>query len=270
MTRPYTAPLMCAVALVAGLLTGCGSEASDEPETEESSTSSTPERPQVGQCHDLSAEEILESADSTAPVDCGDDHTSQTVHVGTFKPAAQGKPAELTDDAANQQAFGTCRSKAARYLGTAEGSLPLTRVEVFWFVPTVEEVDAGAKWLRCDVVVLQRENELMTLPKTMKKALTGKGQEKYALCGTARPGAKKFARVVCSEDHAWKAISTIGIGGAKKYPGTKAVRSAGEEECQGQARSAQGDSLQFDYGWEWPTKEQWDAGQRYGLCWVPA
>jgi hypothetical protein len=29
------------------------------------------------------------------------------------------------------------------------------------------------------------------------------------------------------------------------------------------------DPLQFEFGWEWPTREQWANGQRYGYCWVP-
>ena len=265
--RSLAAPLLCILVL---LLAGCGSTGTEEPQVQEQ-TSAAPERPEVGQCHDLSSEQVLESADTEDPVDCGKDHTSETVHVGTFRPAAQGEPSELTDDAANQQASATCRGEAAQYLGTTEGALQLTQVEVFWFVPTLDEVDAGAKWLRCDVVVLEREDDLMKLPDSMKGALKGQaGLDDYGLCGTSRPGDKKFERVVCSQEHAWRAISTIGIGGGEKYPGTAAVRSAGEEECESQARAAQGNSLEYDYGWEWPTKDQWEAGQRYGLCWVPA
>lgn len=267
--RHMVSPLLCAAVLLLGLLAGCGSADTEKPQAAEETTD--PERPEVGQCHDLSAGQVLESADTEEPVDCSKDHTSETVFVGTFKPAAQGEPSELTDDAANQQASATCRGKAAQYLGATEGALQLTQVEVFWFVPTLEEVDAGAKWLRCDVVVLERENDLMQLPESMKGALKGEaGLEEFGLCGTARPGDKNFERVVCSKEHAWRAISTVGIGGSEKYPGTASVRGAGEEECESQARAAQGSSLEYEYGWEWPTKAQWEAGQRYGLCWVPA
>jgi hypothetical protein len=30
------------------------------------------------------------------------------------------------------------------------------------------------------------------------------------------------------------------------------------------------DPLDFTWSQESPTREQWDAGQRYGICWVPA
>ena len=29
------------------------------------------------------------------------------------------------------------------------------------------------------------------------------------------------------------------------------------------------DPLSFRFGWEWPTREQWRAGQRHGYCWAP-
>ena len=28
-------------------------------------------------------------------------------------------------------------------------------------------------------------------------------------------------------------------------------------------------SLKYTWSFEWPTRDQWDAGQRYGYCWVP-
>ena len=69
----------------------------------------------------------------------------------------------------------------------------------------------------------------MTLPETMKGALARPaGLERFGLCGTARPGAKGFNRVVCSEKHSWRAISTIPLQGGERYPGTDAARLATE------------------------------------------
>ena len=93
--RSLAAPLLCILVLLLGLPAGCGSDDAEEPQDEEETSAAAPERPEVGQCHDLGSEEILESADTAEPVDCREDHTSETVHVGTFKPAAQGEPSEL-------------------------------------------------------------------------------------------------------------------------------------------------------------------------------
>lgn len=243
-------------------------EESPEPTT---SSATPPARPAVGDCHRLSARDLLGSADTRPAVDCSEEHTSETAFVGTFKAAVLGEPSSLTGDRANRRAAGTCRTEAASYLGTDPARLWLTRVEVFWFVPTPDEVDAGADWLRCDVVVLRRDDELMTLPRSMQGALaTTAALDRFGLCGTARPGSKKFRRVACGEKHSWQAISTIPIRGGERYPGTRRVRSIGEDPCQREAREAQGGALQYDYGWEWPTKAQWEAGQRHGYCWAPA
>lgn len=270
MRRRLAATGVCVVVALAGCSGNQPEPAADSP-PETSTSTSAPERPQVGDCHRLTPRDVLESADTEPPVDCASEHSSQTVHVGTFEPAAEGKPRALTSDAANRAAGQRCGSRAAAYLGTGVEELRITRVEVFWFVPTAEEVEAGADWLRCDVVVLAGEQELLPLPRTLEGALSQPaGLERYGLCGTARPGAKDFERVVCSRRHSWQAISTIAIGGGERYPGTGAVRAAGEEACQDRARAAQGDALRYDYGWEWPTESQWEAGQRHGYCWAPA
>lgn len=273
MRRLLVAPaaVLCAVLALAGCAGGSGTESTDESSETSASTSTPPERPRVGDCHSLTPRDVLGSADTEPAADCADEHTAETVHVGTLGPEAEGKPPALTSDAANRAAGQRCRARAAAYLGTDLQRLRLTRVEVFWFVPTSEELEAGADWLRCDVVVLAGEQSLLPLPRTVKGALAQPaGLERYGLCGTARPGSKGFERVVCSSRHSWQAISTIDVGGGRRYPGTEAVRDAGEEACQGQARAAQDDALQYDYGWEWPTESQWEAGQRHGYCWAPA
>jgi hypothetical protein len=271
MMRLLAGPVVCAALALTGCGGSAGGSADESPEPAASSSSTAPERPQVGDCHRLSARELLGSADTKPAVECQDEHTTETAYVGTFKAAVLSDPQTLTGDKANRRAAQTCRKEAASYLGTDRGRQLLTRVEVLWFVPTPEQVDAGADWLRCDVVVLERDDRLMPLPRSMKGALRQeRGFDRYGLCGTARPGTKDFRRVVCGEEHSWRAISTIGIDGGKRYPGAGAVRAQGEEECQGQARAAQDDALQYDYGWEWPTKAQWEAGQRHGYCWAPA
>ena len=52
---------------------------------------------------------------------------------------------------------------------------------------------------------------------------------------------------------------------AADYPGEQKVRDAGEAACEDAGRGAADDALDFQWGYEWPTEEQWDAGQTYGL-----
>jgi hypothetical protein len=50
----------------------------------------------------------------------------------------------------------------------------------------------------------------------------------------------------------------------------KAVRRAGEDgTCADVAREVAVDALDYQWGYEWPTADQWTAGQTYGRCWAP-
>jgi hypothetical protein len=48
------------------------------------------------------------------------------------------------------------------------------------------------------------------------------------------------------------------------------VRTAGDAGCRDFARSLAPRSVRFEYGWEWPTQQQWARGQHFGYCWVPS
>ena len=89
------------------------------------------------------------------------------------------------------------------------------------------------------------------------------------MCGTAEPGTAGFRRVACSTDHSWRALSTVDIAG-RAYPGVEKVRAAGQQTCQDAASAVADDPLNYRWGYEWPTEQQWQSGQHYGICWAPA
>ena len=57
---------------------------------------------------------------------------------------------------------------------------------------------------------------------------------------------------------------------AQRYPGAEAVRDLGTTPCTDAARAVAEDALDFQWGYEWPSLEQWRAGRHYGVCWAPA
>ncbi len=75
--------------------------------------------------------------------------------------------------------------------------------------------------------------------------------------------------MICARPHSWRAFDTVGLAG-KRYPGVAKARTAGDDVCEDRAHGLAGDPLKFRYGWEWPTRDQWLAGQHFGYCWVPA
>ena len=53
------------------------------------------------------------------------------------------------------------------------------------------------------------------------------------------------------------------------YPGVLKARAAGQQPCEDAANAVADDPLNYQWGYEWPTAEQWKARQRYGVCWAP-
>jgi hypothetical protein len=81
-------------------------------------------------------------------------------------------------------------------------------------------------------------------------------------------GAKGFERVICSRPHAWRAIAVVPLPEGR-YPGEGKARAAGQSPCKDAGASVASDTLNYRWGYEWPTAEQWDQGQHYGRCWAP-
>jgi hypothetical protein len=274
--RPLTT-IAAAVLLAAGLAAcGNGDESTGKPAVQPISDSPSSldsiesARPRVGDCHAMTLSQITATSADDTSSDCQHRPTTITVAVGQLE--VKGKEVAPDSGAAAELMRRTCQPKAATWLGTDPGAMRLSRLTAVWFVPTPEQVEAGASWFRCDVIGFDRGDHLQPLPppNELKGALRGDRAARYALCGTDKPGAKKFQRVTCSFKHSWKAVAAIDLDGGKAYPGDKAVREDGDDACSDKVRARSGSATKYDYGWEWPTKQQWLAGQHYGLCWAPA
>ncbi len=179
----------------------------------------------------------------------------------------------VDSDRVQRQLATTCPSKLAAYVGGTPRTRDLSRFNVVWFSPTLDQADRGASWFRCDLIAFADAERLYQLPGAgrLKGALGKVGSlDTYGLCGTAAPGTPGFQRVICARPHTWRAFDTVALRGGKAYPGPAAVRTAGDSVCKDRAKSRAGGSLKFRYGWEWPSREQWLGGQHYGFCWAPA
>ena len=275
--------VVAALALLAAALTGCGgSDAKDaedgstpavQPVTDSPSSldSIESQRPRPGDCHAMTLREVTATSADDTSSDCLHGPTTITVAVGRLE--VKGRAVAPDSPAAQDLMQRTCRPRAAAWLGTDARGLRLSRLTAVWFVPTPEQVEAGARWYRCDVVGFDRGDHLLPLPAPhrLERALGTDAGDRYALCGTTKPGDRRFQRVTCSMRHTWKAIATVDLAGGERYPGEKAVREGGDSACSDKVRAASGGTaMKYDYGWEWPTAQQWRAGQRYGFCWAPA
>jgi hypothetical protein len=275
-------PGAVAVALLASGCTGGSSPSQDPPSASPTATatgtgSSTaqpaPPKPKRAACYRLTPAELTRPSNGSSPVPCRARHTARTIFVGRLGTVVDGHALAVDSDAVQRQLSRTCPRKLAAYVGGGPRIRNLSRFNVVWFSPSLEQSDAGADWFRCDLIAFDRQSSLYALPRAggLQGVLGRRGAlDTYGLCGTAAPGTRGFARVICARPHSWRAFTTIGLAGGRRYPGAGTVRADGDGACRARAHSRASNPLTFRYGWEWPTREQWAAGQHFGYCWVPA
>jgi hypothetical protein len=265
--------LVCVVFLLAACSADSGSREAPTPTEPESAAPSPtpsvevdlPPRPRAGECHRLSLDEATAPTNEAAPVPCRKRHTAVTFHVGQLDLVDRGHRLAVDSRAAQAQPRRVCTRRLSSHLGITGAEFRLTMAQTVWFTPTVEEAAAGADWFRCDLVVVSRPGKLAPLPARTRGLGTS---PTIAMCATSRPGAKEFARVACRQDHAWRAVATVDLPGPR-FPSLQAVSAAMSDRCRDLARDHSDDPLDFDWSEERPTRAQWQAGQRHGICWVP-
>lgn len=270
---------LTSVLLVTSCTTGSGRPAAGGPEPSTSPSAATPpttsapvpRAPERGACYRLSFDQLTKPSNGSSPVPCSGRHDTQTIHVGRLDNHVSGHAFAVDSDRVLRQLSTECPRRMAAHLGGAPEDRHLSRFEVVWFSPTLEQSDLGADWFRCDVVALAGKHALFPLPRPrrLEGVLDGTGAAPYGLCGTAAPGADDFSRVICARRHSWRAVATIAIPGGRAYPGAGRARGSGDDACRDRVRAEADDPLKFQYGWEWPTREQWQHGQHFGYCWAP-
>ncbi|WBB82331.1 septum formation family protein [Micromonospora sp. WMMD882] len=149
MRRWLRAVALGAVAALA--VAGCGTpEGTDGDLTDDWKLPAAPVvfQPANGVCHPFHQE--IGYVTSYQPVDCGQQHLAETVHLGalTGAHAERGTP-PAAGSAARQAAFAECHREATRALGAdwRTGRLGLSVV-----FPSPNGWRGGARWFRCDLL----------------------------------------------------------------------------------------------------------------------
>ncbi len=203
-------------------------------------------------------------------VPCDRRHTAITFAVGELDTVVDGHLVSVDSDRVQAQVAEECPKAFEKFVGGSDEARRLTMLRPVWFTPSLEASDAGANWYRCDAVAIAADERLAPLVSRLQGVLARpEAAERYAMCGTAEPGTTGFRRVICSARHSWVALSTVDIPG-RAYPGVGKVRQAGQPTCRDAAASQAEDPLNYEWGYEWPNREQWESGQHYGICWSPA
>jgi hypothetical protein len=158
--------------------------------------------PAAGVCHPNG---FSETSYRTAyhPVDCDEEHQTETVYVGTFsgETAGSGTPPRR-GSAALRTAFAQCDKRAKAYLGND------WRTGRLWLgvtLPSAPGWSGGARWYRCEISVLDDvENDGGVVGRTgsLKGAL-GTASELSLGCYDYTKGADtdRFAAISCTKPH---------------------------------------------------------------------
>ena len=225
-------------------------------------------RPRVGECHLLSFGQAVAVVGRTEPVTCKRKHTAETYFVGRLDLATKAGHVRRVDSrAAQRQARYTCTARLPKHLGRTPRELRLSMAQSVWFTPSPKRAEAGADWFRCDVVVVAGPQRLLPLPRE---------HEGLGRCAGGRDVRDRRARHPGVPARRLRGEARVAGRLHGRHPRheaadrSTAVADRMEGPCGDAARSRASDPLDFTWSQESPTQEQWDAGQRYGICWVPA
>jgi len=270
--------LVLALAVVLGLTSACspgGGSGADTPATSPV-TSSTPTvaaappaAPPLHACYALTLAQAEAPTSAVGPVPCTASHTAVTIQVGTIRPVVDGHLLAVDSDTVQKQIARRCQGRLPAYVGGNEETRRLSRLTVVWFSPTLADSDRGALWFRCDLVALAGHDQLAPLPGSARHVLAAAGAlDRFGTCGTAAPSVRRFQRVICSRPHTWRARSTVNLPARAKYL-DKAAGAAADSTCHDVESRLASDILKLQWSFEWPSRSEWDAGQRFGYCWTP-
>lgn len=269
MTTPIVRLLVVALALLAAL-TGCGADDKPRVQPDPPTAAPPPAPPRAGTCYRLDFAEAARLTSTARPVSCQQPHTSETFFVGRIDPVRDGHLVAIDSDQVVRQIARACPRRFREYVGGDTETRRLSRLETVWFSPTLAQSDRGETWFRCDLIALAGKQRLMNLPRRTRHFLDGSGVlDDFGTCGTARPDKPAFVRVACRRPHRWRAVSTVDLIAGARYGGKRATDAA-ETACRDVAATHSDDPLKYEWSFEWPNRDLWVSGQRWGLCWVPS
>lgn len=267
-------------AAVAGLalLSGCSgdkepsADATPSPSptaTAPPPTASEPPVPDDRACYRLTYDEAIAPTADPRPVDCAREHTALTYAVGRVDNLVDGHLLAIDSRQVQTGVATACTQQFGEFVGGTVEAQRLSMLRPVWFTPTVEESDLGAEWYRCDAIAVAGDDRLAALRGPLAGVLDSpEGRDRFGMCGTTAPDAPDFERVICGEPHSWRAIDTVDFDPGS-YPGADVVRDRGQTPCEDAGAAVADDALDYEWGYEWPTQEQWEQGQTFGRCWAP-
>jgi hypothetical protein len=254
--RPRTVLLALLLIASAGCTSGKAGEGSRAAEP-----------PEPGACRALTPADVAESSNTSPVVDCADEHTAETFATGTFPARLTGRDAG--DPALGAYLYPVCHKQFQRFLGGDESLVMRSTVSWAWFRPPDVAWKDGVNWWRCDVVGGgEQSRAFLPLPETTRGILLGKPDDRWLACVDG-PTVSGSVKIPCSEDHTWRAVTTITLGqDSAPFPGDRVVEVRTRDFCSRSVAAWLNYPVDYDFGYTWFHEAEWKAGNRRSVCWA--
>jgi hypothetical protein len=273
-----TATLLATTVAVTTLLSGCFLL----PSTPHRHNEPTPDLPvvaKVGDCWEVDYSDLYDWAtwDGDGPVDCSDEHQSYTFVMPDL--GEEFGNDWFTDDGGVAPEIALagidkCRAALKEDFGRPDEAL---LVQLYFFVPTVVEVKAGARWVRCDLAVTKigsatSNPRVVDLPEDIEDLVAelDDNPEQFELCTDVPddklndgPYADGSVYADCTDEVSWRqGVSASYPGGNEaEYPGDDAMTAFWMMTCG--IKPADTDWYVFA-----PDADSWTQGHRDVECWT--
>jgi hypothetical protein len=210
------------------------------------------EEPVVGECHDYGWKVYLAPHDTSAAVPCKRDHTAKVFKVFQL-------PSDLdwtaTDAQIGALIKARCHTAWKKWLGRDQVTIARTAYGEAWYSPTQAQRDAGARWIRCDIVLFASRG-LARLPKNKAPMIPQPMITRVQKCLVG----KNYLATACNYPHEWKATGSFKLAKGK-YPSATKFRTIASQRCPRLVNSRR-------YLYWYPSKSLWAGGYRIMICYT--
>jgi hypothetical protein len=187
-------------------------------------------KPSVGECRNITATEAAARTNTTSPVGCKKAHDDRVIAVPNLPSGVSWT--DLSDRQIIKQGIKACTPALRKTLGQNDKVRDRSAYDFVFFQPTAHQAAAGARWLRCDIV-LRHGKRLADLPTDATPALSGLPLDTRVARCLKGPN---HITTTCSANHSYRATGSFVVA-STSFPGRTALIRAGRAQCPSRVTS---------------------------------
>jgi hypothetical protein len=210
------------------------------------------QQPSVGECRNYTWGAALEESNDSAAIQCSSIHTARVLATPMLP---SGMTWNAPVESLERVMIKACYPKLVQALGRTAKIRHRSAYDIMWFRPTLTQRQHGARWIRCDIVLLG-SRELRKIPKDSSPMLpSGSLPNSLARCVT---GSLHLV-TVCAKAHNYRATGATVVD-RTAYPGSNTLFSIAKKRCPRLV------STPRTWYAVWPGKISWIAGDHVITC----